>query len=95
MFEQGETVEFGGKIITNMALNPDIMKYSCKIVTGADYAHKYGIFDIDNRRIASHRELANLGQLALPKPMRFLAKYFPTAKVPQFVFDIGNSKMAR
>lgn len=31
MFEQGESVEFGGKIITNMALNTKIMKVISKI----------------------------------------------------------------
>jgi len=31
IFEEGETVEFGGKIIAHLAQNPNVMKYSCRI----------------------------------------------------------------
>ena len=41
IFGDAKSVEFGGKIINHMASNPKIMKYSCKVVTGADYAQKY------------------------------------------------------
>ena len=96
IFGDAETVEFGGKIITHMALNPNIMKYSCKVVTGADYASKYGIHDIDGRKIPSHRELSSLGGQMLPKPLRPYAKYLPSSfKIPQFVIDIATSKYYR
>ena len=96
IFGDAESVEFGGKIINHMASNPKIMKYSCKVVTGADYAQKYDIIDIDGRKISSHRELSSLGGQMLPKPIRQLAKYVPSSvKIPQFVIDIATSKYYR
>jgi len=92
IFEEGETVEFGGKVISHLATNPKLMKYTAKIVTAADYALKYDIRDIDGRIIPSHREFKTLGPM-LPKPLRFLNKYVPgSVKVPQFVLDIASSK---
>ncbi|RNA30998.1 dehydrogenase reductase SDR family member 1-like [Brachionus plicatilis] len=92
MFDQGETVEFGGKIITNMASNSKIMKYSGKIVIASDYADKYGIKDIDGRRVPSHRELQNIAPF-LPKNLRFLTSILPGGfKIPQAFIDIANSK---
>lgn len=96
IFGDAESVEFGGKIISHMALNPKIMKCSCKIVTAADYAKSYDIHDVDGRQIPSHREFSNLGGYMLPKSMRGLAKYAPSSfKVPQFLIDIANSKYYR
>ena len=34
-----------------MAKNPNIMKYSSKIVISAEYGAKYGIVDIDGRKV--------------------------------------------
>ena len=96
IFGEAESVEFGGKIISHMALNPNIMKYSCKVVTGADYAASFDIRDVDGRKIPSHREFTNLGGYLLPKSMRSLAKYVPSSfKVPQFLIDIATSKYYR
>lgn len=93
VFEEGETVEFGGKLISHMATNPKIMRESCKIVVSADYATKHNILDIDGRRIPCHRELSQMGGMFLPKPLRPLAKMAPSSlKVPQFMIDIALSK---
>ena len=96
LFEEGESVEFGGKILVNMLQDAKIMKYSCKIVTASEYAAKNGIKDIDGRIIPSHRELRGLGENVLPKNLRPFSKYFPSfVKVPQAFIDIFNSKYYR
>ena len=46
MFAKGESIEFAGKIIVAMAQDPNIMKYTSKIVIGADYAQAKGIDNI-------------------------------------------------
>lgn len=93
-FLKGETVEFGGKVISHLATNPKLMKYSARIVTAADYALKYDIRGIDGRVIPSHREFRTLGPM-LPRSLRFLNKYVPGSfKVPQFVLDIASTKYA-
>ena len=89
---KGETVEFGGKVISALYQDPKLMKYSGKIVTAADYALKHNIRDIDGRVIPSHREFKTLGPM-LPKSLRFLNNYVPgSVKVPQIVLDIASSK---
>jgi dehydrogenase/reductase SDR family protein 1 len=93
ILDEGESVEFGGKVIINLAQNPKIMSFSNKIVVASDYAQKYDIKDIDGRVVPSHREIKNLGAVMLPKNLRFLINYMPfNFKVPQFVIDIANSK---
>lgn len=93
MFEEGETVEFAGKIISHMAANSKIMNYSAKIVGSADYATKYGIVDIDGRKLPSHRELKNMTTF-LPKSMRANAEK-STLKIPDGLLAIGGSKYAK
>lgn len=96
MFEEGETVEFGGKIIVKMAQDPNIMKYTSKIVIGSDYALKHDIKDIDGRVIPSQRAFKNLAPFILPKKFKFLAGIVPeSTKVPQAFIDVANSKIAK
>lgn len=95
ILEDGESVEFGGKIITHMAGEnaSNIMKYSSKIVIASDYAHKYNITDIDGRVVPSHREFRN-AVMVLPKQYRWMANYVPGSfKVPQFLINIVNNKV--
>lgn len=94
MFEEGETVEFGGKIISHMATNPGIMKHSCRVVSAADYAGKYNITDIDGKVMPSNRELKNLVSF-LPKSMQSYAKKNPHCKVPSPVLTVFGSKYFR
>jgi dehydrogenase/reductase SDR family protein 1 len=96
ILDDGESVEFGGKVIAHMALNPEIMNFSNKIVIAADYSHKYDIRDVDGRVVPSHREIKNMGALLLPKNLRPLVKYVPfNFKIPQSLIDIVSSKVYR
>ena len=71
MFEDGETVEFGGKIISHMASNPNIMKHSCRIVSGADYANNHEITDIDGKKMTSTRAFNVMGKYMVPNFLHF------------------------
>jgi hypothetical protein len=70
------------------------MNYSSKVVIGAEYGQKFGIKDIDNRVIASFRQInILLENFVLPRNLRFLANFVPNCiRIPQFVLDIANSK---
>ncbi len=93
MFDEGETVEFGGKIITHMANNPKIMSISCRVVSAADYAIKYGITDIDGKKVKSTRALNEMGKFILPKYLQSLSNSFPNSlTVPNAFFTVMNSK---
>jgi dehydrogenase/reductase SDR family protein 1 len=95
MVEEGESVEFGGKIIAHMSQNPKIMKYTKKIVSGSDYAQTYDIKDIDGKVHVSYRSLKSLGPYILPKNLHYLTNYAPNFKIPQFLIDVANSKVHR
>jgi dehydrogenase/reductase SDR family protein 1 len=94
VFEQGESIEYSGKVIVKMASDPNISKYSSKVVISAEYANAYGIRDIDNRVIHSIREVGPiLENFILPQPLKFLGRVIPGfVKIPQFILDIMNSK---
>jgi hypothetical protein len=78
-----------------MMQDRNIMKYTSKIVIGADYARSHGIVDIDGRSIPSHREFKTIGPFILPKSLRFLAKYAPSfVRVPNSLLAMANSKYA-
>lgn len=93
MFMNGETTEFSGKIIAHLATNPNMIKYTSKVVIGADYAYQFGIKDIDGRTIGSLRQIKYLMQNYLPNSVKFVANFVPGfVKIPQFVIDIFTSK---
>lgn len=69
------------------------MSYSSKVVIAAEYAQSHGIKDIDNRVIASHRQINSAMKLVLPKQLHFAANCVPNfVKLPQFAFDLMASK---
>ena len=94
VFEQGESIEYSGKVIVEMASDPNISKYSSKVVISAEYANAHGIRDVDNRVIHSIREVGPiLENFILPPPLKFIGRIIPGfVKIPQFVLDIINSK---
>lgn len=93
MFEDGETVEFSGKIISHMVTNPKIMKFSSRIVNGADYANKYGILDIDGKKVESTRSFKSMSKYIIPKSFQGLAQSVPSCvKVPSPFLTVMSSK---
>ena len=93
VIEDSESPEFAGLVITALANDPKLMSYTSKVVIAADYAQAKGIKDIDNRVIASHRQINSAMKLVLPKQLHFAAKLVPNfVKLPQFAFDIMSSK---
>ncbi len=93
IFEKGETIEFAGKILVAMAQDVNLMRMTSRVIIGADYANDKGIRDIDDRRIASVRQVKGLVEAFFPKKLQFLSSFVPGfVKIPQFVLDILNSK---
>lgn len=93
MLGDSESPEFAGKVICAMASDPNLMKYTSKVVNAADYAKCHGIRDIDDRVIPSYRQINSAMKLILPKQLHFVSKFVPDfVKVPQFVMDLASSK---
>ena len=69
------------------------MKYTSKVLVGAEYAQQHGILDIDNRVISSMRSLKFVASTLLPQSIQFTISLIPNwLKLPQFILDIANSK---
>jgi len=88
-----ESPEFTGKVIVAMAQDPKIMNYTSKVVLVADYAQCRGIRDIDNKEVASMRQVSFYASLILPERAQFLTRFIPNfVKVPNFVLTAMNTK---
>jgi len=88
-----ESPEFTGKVIVSMAQDPLIMNYTSKVVLVADYANCKSIRDIDNKEVASMRQLAFYAALVLPERVQFLTRFIPGfVKIPNFVMTAMNTK---
>lgn len=93
IWDDTESVEFAGKVIAELAVDPKLMNYTSKVVIAADYAQTKNVKDIDGRTIASHRQINSAMKLVLPKPLHFITKVVPDfVKLPQFAFDLMASK---
>jgi len=91
-YKTGESPEFSGKVVVALATDPKLLSYSSKAVMVADYANCHGIRDIDNRQIASVRQLAFLAQLVLPDRLQYITRFIPGfVKVPNFMLSTLNS----
>ena len=91
--DDSESTEFAGKVIADLAVNPNIMKYTSKILIAAEYAAANKIKDIDERTIPSFRQVNAAMKMVLPKPLHFVSNLVPDfVKVPQFAFDLMGSK---
>lgn len=93
VFDDCESTEFSGKVISELAVDPKLMKYTSKVVIASEYAQAHNIKDIDNRTVPSHRQINSAMKLVLPKPLHFVTKVVPDfVKLPQFAFDLMGSK---
>ncbi|XP_023347000.1 dehydrogenase/reductase SDR family member 1 isoform X2 [Eurytemora carolleeae] len=59
-FEEGESIEFSGKAIANLAADPDVIKKTGRILQTVDLAHEYGFKDTDNGMPMDFRLVKNL-----------------------------------
>ena len=49
VFEKGESIEFAGKVVAQLAAETNIMDRTGKIINTSDVAKQYGIVDIDGQ----------------------------------------------
>lgn len=76
-----------------MAQDPDLIKYTGKVIIGAEYALRHNLRDVDNRVILSYRSIRFMVSQYLPVGLQFLANLIPASlRIPQAIIDITNSK---
>lgn len=94
IFKDGESTEFSGKVIVKLASDPNIMKYTSRVVLCSDYAQAHGIKDIDQRVIPSMRQLKLIAEKSLPANLRFISGFIPGfLKIPNFMITLFSSKL--
>jgi len=92
-FKNAESPEFTGKVVVALAQDAKLMSYTSSIVVVADYAQAHSIRDIDDRVIASYRQLNYYASLLLPERFQYLANYIPGfVKIPNFLLSSLNAK---
>lgn len=93
MFDKGESIEFAGKCISSLAQDPNLMKYSSKVLIAADYAQSRNIRDIDGRAINSFRQINEILPHMLPSSLGFVNYFIPNfVKIPKFAITLNSSK---
>jgi len=92
-FRNAESPEFTGKVVVALAQDAKLLTLTSSIVVAADYAQTHRIRDIDDREIASYRQLNYYASLVLPERFQYLAKYIPGfVKIPHFILSSFNGK---
>ena len=66
LMEATESPQLTGRVIDQLAKDPELMDKSGKIWVGAELAQEYGIVDIDGKQPPSHRPM--LGDPAQVNP---------------------------
>jgi len=90
-FGKSESPEFVGRVITHLAQNPSLMKYTGKIIITGDYASTYGIVDVDGQYPNSMRSLSNFIQF-IPS-LKWLSSWIPSfIKIPHWLFHQMSNK---
>ncbi|XP_077471997.1 dehydrogenase/reductase SDR family member 1 [Stigmatopora argus] len=89
-FANGETPEFSGLCIVNLAKDKNLMSLSGKILMTCDLARRYGIQDVDGRGIEDFTTLKFL--LTQMPYVSWLSSFVPSfIRMPRFLFPFLNN----
>ncbi|XP_057714464.1 dehydrogenase/reductase SDR family member 1 [Corythoichthys intestinalis] len=87
IFANGETTEFSGLCIVNLAKDKNLMSLSGKILMTCDLARRYGIQDIDGRGIVDFTTLKFL--LTQVPYVSWLSSFVPSfIRMPRFLLPL-------
>ena len=90
MWEGGETIEFSGKAVTNLANDDNIMSKSGKILLTSHLSSEYDFKDIDG---STPNDFTSVKYLMNSSGHTWLAALFPSfVRVPLFVVHFGSYK---
>jgi dehydrogenase/reductase SDR family protein 1 len=83
-FGKSESPELVGRVVTHLAQNPSMMKYTGKIVSTADYTWTHSIVDIDGQYPQNMRSISFLMQ-NIPA-LKWLSSWIPSwLKIPYWL----------
>ena len=83
MFEKlGESIEFAGMAVSHLAMDPQRMSKSGKILMAADLAREYGFQDLDG----STRNIRSISVLCKVYEYNWTSHFIPSVCVFPYVF---------
>jgi len=89
-FKLGETPEFSGQCIANLAVDKDVMKYNGKIVFTAELGRKYRLHDVEGHEPSDFTQVKFLLKLSGYKALATLVPGF--IRIPKWVFCLVGNK---
>ncbi|XP_072543053.1 LOW QUALITY PROTEIN: dehydrogenase/reductase SDR family member 1-like [Salminus brasiliensis] len=91
VYNNGETTELSGKCIVELAKDKNLMSLTGKVLLTCDLARRYGLRDVDGRKVLDYTSLKFL--LTQLPYMSWLSVITPSfIRVPRFVFSLATSK---
>ena len=90
MFEKlGESIEFAGMAVSHLAMDPERISKSGKIMMTADLAREYGFQDLDG----SVHDMRSISVLLKAFGYHWLSHFIPTFfRIPLFLMHLGSNK---
>ncbi|XP_061926336.1 dehydrogenase/reductase SDR family member 1 isoform X1 [Entelurus aequoreus] len=90
LFANGETTEFSGLCIVNLAKDKNLMSLTGKILMTCDLARRYGIQDVDGRSITDFTSLKFL--LTQVPYVSWLSSLVPSfIRMPRFLLPLASN----
>ncbi|XP_030629889.1 dehydrogenase/reductase SDR family member 1 [Chanos chanos] len=90
-FVNGETPEFSGKCIVELAKDRNLMSLTGKVLMTCDLARRYGLKDVDGRSVVDYTTLKFL--LTQVPYLSWLSTITPSfIRVPRFLLSLASGK---
>uniref|UniRef100_A0A8D0HI84 Dehydrogenase/reductase SDR family member 1 n=1 Tax=Sphenodon punctatus TaxID=8508 RepID=A0A8D0HI84_SPHPU len=94
MGTMAESTEVSGKCIVALASDPQILRYSGKVLLSPDLARRYRFKDVDGRPVFNYTSIRILLMVAMPK-LSFLFSLIPECiTIPKWVLSLYGSKFS-
>ncbi|XP_016098072.1 dehydrogenase/reductase SDR family member 1-like [Sinocyclocheilus grahami] len=91
MFSKGETTEFSGRCIVELAKDKCLMSMTGQVLMTCDLAHRYGLKDVDGRRVVDYTSLKFL--ISQIPYVSWLSVFTPSfIRVPRSMLILGSGK---
>ncbi|XP_042574622.1 dehydrogenase/reductase SDR family member 1 [Cyprinus carpio] len=89
MFRKGETTEFSGRCIAELAKDKNLMSMTGQVLMTCDLAYRYGLKDVDGRSIVDYTSLKFL--ISQVPYVSWLSVFTPSfIRVPRSMLSLGK-----
>ncbi|XP_073705224.1 dehydrogenase/reductase SDR family member 1-like isoform X2 [Garra rufa] len=91
MFSKGETTEFSGRCIVELAKDKSLTSMTGQVLMTCDLARRYGLKDVDGRSLVDYTSLKFI--ISQIPYLSWLSVFTPSfIRVPRFMLGLGSGK---